>query len=278
MDPTLSYAAGACALVIALTYALGLATKEHSWVDRAWSILPVLYVGFFAYRASGAPARLVVMTALVFAWGARLTYNFARKGGYAKGGEDYRWPVLRRRMSGWQWQLFALFFVAGVQNVILLSLTLPAWIAGRAGARPFGALDLVATALFVAFLVGETIADQEQWAFHQRKKDAAARGETLEPPFCTTGLFRYSRHPNFFCEQAMWWTIYLFSVASTGAWINASIAGPIVLTLLFHGSTRFTEEITLSKYPAYADYQARTSRLVPFWPSRGAADRTRSGA
>ena len=82
-----------------------------------------------------------------------------------------------------------------------------------------------------------------------------------ESGFLTTGLFRYSRHPNFFCEQAMWWVYYVFSVAAGAGVLNWTIAGAASLTLLFQGSTWITEKITLRKYPAYARYQKTTSRL-----------------
>src|SRR2546423_1061643 len=77
--------AGTCAA----TWLLSLATREHSWVDRIWSIVPIAYVAVFAGSAGFADARLDTMLALVTLWGARLTFNFARKGGYAPGGEDY---------------------------------------------------------------------------------------------------------------------------------------------------------------------------------------------
>lgn len=272
MDPVLLRAAVGCATVIAVCWVLGLATGEHSWVDRLWSIVPVPYTAWFAWQTGFGDLRLTVMTALVALWGARLTFNFARKGGYARGGEDYRWPVLKGRMGRWQWELFALLFVAGFQNVLLLLITLPAWAALEGastqpgGGVPFGPLDAVATLLFLAFLAGETIADEQQWRFHQDKKARLARGEALERPFLTTGLFAWSRHPNFFCEQAIWWCLCLFAVSATGRWLDASFVGAAVLTALFQGSTRFTEEISLSKYPSYAEYQKRTSRLWPLPP------------
>ena len=83
--------------------------------------------------------------------------------------------------------------------------------------------------------------------------------------FLTTGLFRFSRHPNFFCEQAMWWTIYLFTVGVTGEYFHWSVVGAVLLSMLFQGSTEFTESLTLKKYPEYADYCSTTSRLVPFF-------------
>lgn len=258
-----------CSGVIALCWLLGLATKEHSWVDRLWSITPIGFVAFFAWTAGASDTRLLLMAALAAAWGARLTFNFARKGGYAKGGEDYRWPVLRKRLSPLQWQLFALGFVAGYQNFLLFLLSLPAWHA-RGGA-PLGSLDVVAAVIFLGALLMETVADQQQWNFHQEKKAKVARGEAVTQPFLDHGLFRYSRHPNFFAEQLLWWAFYVFSVAATGAWLNPTILGPALLTLLFHGSTNFTESITLSKYPSYAEYQRRTSRLIPWLPGRSEA-------
>lgn len=250
-----------CAGVAATCWLLSILTREHSWVDRIWSIIPPVYVGLFAWQ-SGFDPRLVGMTALTTAWGARLTFNFARKGGYAKGGEDYRWAELRARMPPAAWHLFNLGFIAGYQNVLLLLITLPAWVAaGHAGA-PLGPLDAVAGGGFLLSLVGETVADQHQWTFFARR----ARGEPVAERFNTTGLFAWSRHPNFFFEQAQWWFLYLFSVAAGGGWLNPSLVGPVLLTLLFDGSTRFTEAITLRKYPSYADYQRRVSRWLPIPP------------
>ncbi len=256
----------ACAGVATLCWLLSVITKEYSWVDRLWSIVPAVYAALFAWHAGFADLRLVIMMVLASLWAARLTFNFARKGGYAPGGEDYRWPVLRSRMSAAQFQLFNVVFIAGIQNVILLLITLPSAAALAHTGAPLGILDAIATALFLLFLAGETIADEQQWRFHQTKKARKSRGEPVEREFLTTGLFRFSRHPNFFCEQAIWWSFYLFSVASGAGWLNWSLLGALVLTALFHGSTKFTEELTLAKYPSYADYQKRVSRLLPLPP------------
>ncbi|AKF02924.1 DUF1295 domain-containing protein [Sandaracinus amylolyticus] len=267
MPTSLLFAVYGALAVAALCWILSLFTRECSWVDRIWSIVPALYVGWFAWCADFADARLVLMTVLVTAWGARLTFNFARKGGYAPGGEDYRWEVLRKRMSPAMFQLFNFGFIALYQNVLLLLITLPAWAALEHGAgTPLNAIDVVAALLFLAFLAGETIADEQQWRFHQDKHARKARGERVEHEFLTNGLFRFSRHPNFFCEQGMWWAIYLFSVAAGAGWANWTIVGAVLLSLLFQGSTTFTEQITVSKYPAYREYQKTTSRLLPMPP------------
>lgn len=264
MDP-LHAASLACLGAASLCWLLAVATREYSWVDRLWSILPPAYVAWFASQSQGEDCRLTTMTILAALWGARLTYNFARKGGYAPGGEDYRWIELRRRLPPPVFAVFNLVFIAFVQNVLLLLLALPAWVAVSPTAAPWGPLDTLATLVFLMLLAGETIADQQQWRFQCAKR---ARGQAYGPKFLTQGLFRYSRHPNFFCEVSMWWTFYLFSVASGAGWFNVAIAGPLLLTALFHGSTTFTEQLTRAKYPTYADYQRTTSRLVPWFPRR----------
>jgi steroid 5-alpha reductase family enzyme len=265
----LTLALYACGLAAVWCWVASLVTRNYSQVDRLWSILPVLYVFHFATHGGFTDARLALMTTLAVLWGTRLTYNFARKGGYRSGGEDYRWPELQAALGPVGFQLLNATFVAPFQNLLLLLIATPAYVASQARAHPLNALDLVAAALFLLFLVGETLADQQQWRFQTAKQEKRARGESESQGFVSTGLFRYSRHPNFFCEQGMWWSFYLFAVAASGRWLDWPIAGAAILTLLFQGSTALTERITLRKYPNYADYQRRTSRMMPLPPRAG---------
>ena len=254
-------AAGVCLF----TWITSLITHEHSWVDRLWSIVPVVYVWVFAGFAGLGDVRLNVLAMLVTLWGARLTFNFARKGGYS-GTEDYRWPVLRARMKPWQFALFNLFFIVLYQNALLVLITLGALTAWQ-NQTPFGPIDAALTVLFLLLLAGETIADQQQWSFQRRK----AANET-DQRFVTTGLWRFSRHPNFFFEQAQWWVVFLFGAVAAGS-LQWTVLGPLLLTLLFVGSTRFTESITLSRYPEYAEYQATTSPIIPWFAKRSKRER-----
>lgn len=263
----LNLAVGIALAVCAFCWIASVITKDVSWVDRLWSIVPVAYLWVFAGFAGLSDLRLDVMAVLVTLWGARLTFNFARKGGYS-GVEDYRWAVLRGRMSPAAFRLFTLFFITLFQNLILLMITLPALTALENRGTPFGVLDTIATALFLVFLTGETISDQQQWAFQRGKEAERDAGREPGRRFLTSGLFRYSRHPNFFFEQAQWWTIALFGISAAGA-LPWTVAGALLLTALFVGSTRFTESITRSKYPEYADYQATTSAVVPWFPRAG---------
>ncbi len=256
------------AAVCVFCYVTSLITKENSWVDRLWSVVPVVYVWVFAIAAGLTDLRLDVMAALVTLWGARLTFNFARKGGYS-GMEDYRWAVLRGRMSKGQFAVFNLLFIVLYQNAILVLITLPAFTAYE-NRTPFGVLDVLLTVLFLALLAGETLADQQQWEFHRRKATDVAAGREPAARFLQTGLFQFSRHPNFFFEQAQWWVLFLFGAVAAGSLLQWTVLGAVLLTLLFVGSTIFTESITRSKYPEYAEYQATTSPIVPWFPRSGA--------
>lgn len=257
---TVLIATAACAFA----WSASLATGDTSWVDRMWSIVPVIYVCVFTATAHLTNARLDVMAVLVAVWGLRLTDNLARKGGY-RGVEDYRWAVLRSSMRPWQFQLFNLFFIVLYQNALLVLIALPAWTAYQHRSTGFGPLDLLLTLLFFLFTFGESVADQQQWNFHQWKSAEVRAGRTPNPRFLQSGLFRYSRHPNYFFELAQWWVVFLFGVAAARSILVWTLLGPVLLTLLFVGSTRFTERISLSRYPEYEPFQRSTSAVIPWF-------------
>ena len=252
-----------CLVLAALVWLMTAITRECSWVDRLWSISPPVYCLLVAAAADFDSARLNLMAALVTLWGVRLTFNFARKGGYWKGGEDYRWPVVRERLGPIQFQLLNIVFISFGQMLLIWLFTAPihqAWVWLDA---PLTWLDALAAALFLVLLLGETVADEQMWAFQQDKKRKVASGESVEQPFLRSGLYACSRHPNYFCEIGMWWVFYLFAVAASGQWLHWSGLGFILLTTLMISSTRLGETISLGKYPAYGEYQASTPRLVP---------------
>jgi steroid 5-alpha reductase family enzyme len=245
-----------------------------SQVDRLWSILPVVYTWLVAWHG-GFPPRLLLMALLVTAWGARLTYNFSRHGGYRlrfwAGHEDYRWSVLRAKpgfQPAWKWRLFNFAFISGYQNALLLLLTLPALIALQYAQTPLRWLDYLAAALICALIVFETVADNQQWRYQTAKQARLRAGETLTGDcakgFLDRGLWAYSRHPNYFAEQSIWVAFYGFAVAASGQWLNWSIAGCLLLILLFRGSSALSESISAEKYPEYAAYQRRVPRFVPW--------------
>lgn len=254
-------------------FVLGEATGNVSQVDRLWSLLPIAYTWVVASYGDYSP-RLLLMGLLVTVWGLRLTWNFSRHGAYSwkfwQGHEDYRWQVLRQRpefQARWKWTLFNLAFISGYQNVLILLFTLPTLVALQFSQAPLGWLDALAGALMLGLIVLETVADNQQWRYQVAKRQATEAGTPLSGDlakgFLDTGLWAHSRHPNYFAEQGIWVSFYLFSVAASGAWLNWSVAGCILLIILFRGSSSFSEEISAAKYPGYADYQQRVPRFIP---------------
>ena len=253
------------AIILAIAcWLLSVITREYSWVDRLWTICPPIYCLMVAADSGFSSARVNIMTLLVAAWGARLTFNNARKGGFSIGGEDYRWKVVRERLGPVKFQILNLTFVAPGQMLIIWLFTSPmhqAWV-GRD--RPLSSLDAVAIALFVVLLFMEAINDGHMWKFQQDKKRNIEADEPVTQPFVTSGFFKYCRHPSYFCEMGIWYVFYLFAIAATGEWIHWTGLGLISLTLVFLGSTRLGESISVQRYPSYRDYQASTPRFIPF--------------
>lgn len=259
-----------------ICWVLTLITDNYSWVDRWWSLSVPTFALYFMY-VDPSP-RILLMGGLSIVWGARLTYNFARKGGYSPSTEDYRWATVKAETPKWVWPIFNLVFIGFIQCLGLFLLSVPlylAWLAdkeAKGGYASLNYLDAIAAFLYASLVFFETLADQQQWNFQERKRLARennldiSKDPELKQGFISSGLFRYSRHPNFFCEITIWWVFYLFGVAATSACLNWTITGTVLLTLLFQGSTPLTERITASKYPAYKIYQQKTSRLVPFLP------------
>ena len=256
-------------------FVVGELTGNNSQMDKLWSLLPIAYTWVIAFKG-GLALRLVVMACLATLWGARLTFNFARKGAYSlkfwEGEEDYRWKVLRAKKEfqpHWKWALFNLFFISIYQNALVLMTTFPALVL-MGSDKPFGWMDGVAAALMLGFIVYETMADEQQWQFQSAKWKMLHEGRKLEElpmpyrlGFNTIGLWGISRHPNYFAEQSIWCCFYLFTIGGGIGIFNWSMIGALLLIVLFQGSSSFGEEISSGKYPEYARYCATVSRFLP---------------
>ncbi|KAI8094805.1 hypothetical protein BDF21DRAFT_331558 [Thamnidium elegans] len=252
-------------ILISVHYVMSEVTKNYSQVDRAWSILPAVYAWHFTIHDyvlhKSFHPRLLTASVLISIWGTRLTYNFARKGGYYWSGQDYRYPYLLEKLGAPLMALLNLFFIAPFQDYLLLLMVTPLYMTNLLTSvtetRALRTLDYVAVVSHLTLLIIETIADEQQYVFQTEKhallkhlKPAQLIGDYKLGFLWHSGLFQYSRHANFFAEMSMWWVIYLFSVSAvqeaTGTndcstFINWTVAGPVVLTGLFQGSTWLTE-------------------------------------
>ncbi|MCQ2144899.1 MAG: DUF1295 domain-containing protein [Bacteroidales bacterium] len=270
-----------CAVSIAYCFIVGELTLNNSQMDKLWSLLPEIYLWVIAARGGMSP-RLVVMAVLATIWGARLTYNFAKKGAYSirfwSGEEDYRWVYLRARKEfqpRWKWAIFDLFFISTYQNLLVLMTTFPALVAMNSD-KPFGIVDCLAAVLMLGFICYEATADVQQWKFQSTKWGMIKSGKKLEElpapynrGFNTSGLWKLSRHPNYFGEQGTWVALYIFSIGAGIGIFNWSIIGALLLIVLFQGSSFFGEWLSSQKYPEYKHYCESINKFFPGKPYKG---------
>ena len=277
-----------CVAISLLTFAVSTITRNYSQVDKVWSITPVLYAWFAV-----VDQRTLLMAILATIWGIRLTWNFNRRGGYKwpiwEGDEDYRWACIQKGhyidilKYPVPWMLFNFGFISFYQNFLLMLTAAPSFVASTMATDPscststngngkpldmFG-LDGIATVMMVVFIVIESIADNQQYEFQKEKyRQIEAVGVEQKGKYADgfrqSGLFAIVRKPNYASEQMIWISYYLFSISASGKILNWSVIGCTLLVLLFQLSGRFTEKLTLMKYPvAYASYQQRVGLYAP---------------
>lgn len=227
--------------------------------DPYWSVAPpVIAIGWLFYGdLSGAPAfRAILVVALIWLWGIRLTYNWAR-GWRGLSQEDWRYRELRARSGRW-YPLVDLFGIELVPTLVVFAGMCGVWGVLTGAPRGLNELDVVAVIVTVGAIVTETVADRQLWRFLQRRTS----GELL-----SVGLWRYSRHPNYFGEVSFWWGLALFGLAAAPQrwWI---LIGPAAISALFLlVSIPWLDRRSLERRPDYGDYQRRTSALLP-WPPK----------
>jgi len=224
-------------------------------------------------RAAGVPSQRVD-NVLIFSllWTVRLTYNYWRRGGYDWGSEDYRWRIIEKRVGRVGLVLLNITFVSSLQIILLYAVTLPTYVillASRFQPETTGT-DMVMRSILIGLVALEWFADGQQWSFQSAKAKFKETGVVtpgwtraqLERGFVTTGLWRFSRHPNFAAEQSIWCLLYQWGSLASGV-RNYTIVGMIGYLLVFQGSTPLTEGISSGKYPEYALYQARVGQFIP---------------
>lgn len=239
------------------TWVVSLCKADVSIVDGVWGLGFVLASGaatWVATQGHPSPTQLL-LPALVTLWGTRLSIYLTWRGWGEP--EDYRYAAMRRRSPRW-FPLRSLVVVFGLQAVVMAIVSLPLILAAAAPDPPLGWLDGVSLGVFLAGLAWEAVADQQLVRF---KADPANAGRVL-----TTGLWRLSRHPNYFGEFLVWWGLFGVSVArGAPAW---TVISPLLMAgLLLKVSGVPLLERRLAQRPDHAAYVARTPSFFP-WGAR----------
>jgi steroid 5-alpha reductase family enzyme len=257
--------AGVSAVVMFFLYVRQLRTRDASSVDVAWSGLLGCAALFAAATGEGDPVRRALVGALGGVWGLRLALHLLVDRVLKAKEEDGRYAKLRAQWGAKAGRNF--FFVFMVQ-ALLVALLCPPFVLGASGG-PAGptALDLGAAALWVVGLAGEWVADGQLARF---RRDPSNKGKV-----CDAGLWRFSRHPNYFFEWLMWCAFALLALSAPMGWLGLSAPALMLLLILKVSGIPPTEERSLaSRGEAYREYQRTTSAFVP-WFRRGAGETAR---
>ncbi|GAA1069753.1 DUF1295 domain-containing protein [Kitasatospora nipponensis] len=250
---------GAALVVLLAAFAVGLRTGRHRGVDVAWGLgfVAVALTGYGLSAGHGDGGRRALATVLVTLWGLRLSLHLWHRARGAAEDPRYRRMLARvapERRTGYALRTFYL-----AQAGLLWVISLPVQ-AAQYLPQPLGPLAWAGTALWAVGLAFEAVGDRQLARF---KADPAQHGRVLD-----TGLWRYTRHPNYFGDACVWWGLFLLVADVPIGW--AFLPSPLLITaLLAFGSGKPTLEKQLSQAkPGWAEYAARTSGFVPLPPRR----------
>lgn len=228
-----------------------LALRNVAIVDTLWSLFFLLAALTYAHATPPAEPRTALLLALVTPWALRLALHLGiRTHGHE---EDARYQAIRRRNEpGFAWKSLYLVFALQAALAWVISAPLVGAIAGEPA--PLGVLDALGVLLWIVGFVFESVGD---WQLTRFKADPASAGRVMD-----RGLWRYTRHPNYFGDFCVWWGCYLIA-CSAGAWW--SIFGPLLMSVLLlrvSGVTLLERHIG-KRRPGYAEYVRRTNAFFP---------------
>ncbi len=237
-------------------FLLALVKKDNSLADTAWGLGFVLLAGLTFVRADEVSARRALVTSLVIVWGVRLAVHVHARN--RKKGEDFRYAAWRARWGRW-FVLRSYLQVFLLQGVFLLVVAWPIVLVNSTPQPRLGWRDLAGAGIWLLGFAFEAAADTELARF---KRDPGNAGRVM-----TGGLWRYSRHPNYFGEALMWWGIFLLAVGSEAGW--TALAAPLLIT----GLLRFVSGVPMLErtYRGNAEFQAyarRTNSFIPWFPKK----------
>ncbi|MEU4241307.1 DUF1295 domain-containing protein [Actinoplanes sp. NPDC026619] len=253
---TLLVSTAAAALVVMLAaFGIGVARGVHKGVDVAWGLgFAAVAIAAVALNADRPMAWLVA--ALTVIWGVRLAVHIGRQAGRHQG-EDPRYEEMLGRAKGSRtWYAFRSVYL--LQWITLWFVSLPVQVAARYA--PLNALAVIGVLIWAVGLFFEAVGDEQLARF---RADPAAKGRVLD-----TGLWRYTRHPNYFGDACVWWGLFALAALHWTGWLT--VLSPLLMTWFLAAKTGkpLMERHLAETRPGYAEYVARTSGFVPRPPRR----------
>lgn len=242
-------------------YAFARVFLNASFYDAYWSVAPLAIALYYALGASSGNevfTRQVVVVTLVFIWGVRLTYNWALQW-RGLGHEDWRYANMREKWKRRFW-IVELSGIEMMPTIIVFLGCLSLYPALSTGTSPLGVLDWIAIVVTSGAIIIEATADQQLRRF---VKTNPQPGKIM-----STGLWAYSRHPNYLGEVMFWWGLFLFALAADFSywWV---FVGPLAMTVLFiFVSIPMMDKRNLERRPGYQEHMRKVSAFIPWFPKK----------
>jgi steroid 5-alpha reductase family enzyme len=248
---------GAVVVMMLLLWGISILLRDVSFIDSFWAFGFVL-IGCVTIRLFPfGGVHQFLLTTLVVVWGFRLGFYLLLR--WQREGVDGRYLNLIKKAKG-NVHLYTLQYVFLLQGALMWIVSLPIQLGGYGATGPLGALAMAGAVLSVIGILFESIGD---WQLFQFKRQPLNQGKVLD-----TGLWRYTRHPNYFGDLCFWWGCYLIACEAPYGWM--AIPGPLVMSFLlikWSGAALLERRVQRSR-PDYADYMRRTSAFIP-WPPKG---------
>lgn len=238
-------------------WAISLVMRDASIVDIAWGSGFVLVAWVSYWLSDGNSTRSLLLLVLTTIWGARLAFYLAKRNlGH---GEDFRYQSMRRK-HGDRFPIVSLYTVFALQGVLMWIVSLPVQL-GQVRLDPsFGLLGVLGVLVWCVGMFFEAVGDAQLARF---KRNPNNKGQVMD-----TGLWRYTRHPNYFGDSCVWWGLGL--IAAESALGKIALIGPVLMTVLLVrvSGAALLDKIMLKRKPQYADYVATTSGFIPRRPKK----------
>jgi len=253
--------AGAAAALTLMVAAWMLARRINNAgvVDVAWALGFALVAAIYFFMGEGDPARRTLICAMVAVWSLRLGLHLWMRVAKHHPVEDGRYVALREQYSRHTWLMFFGFFQ--LQAVLLVILSMPFALTASNPNAGLSSWEWTGAALWLVAMLGEALADWQLGAFRAHPGN---KGRT-----CRTGLWRYSRHPNYFFQWLIWVAFFVFALGTPDGWLSGYCPALMLFFLLEVTGIPATEAQALkSRGAEYRDYQRTTSALVPWFPKK----------
>jgi steroid 5-alpha reductase family enzyme len=251
------YSAVCVFLYMSFIFMMAWIKKDNSIVDIAWGIGYILVAILTFFWGAGFAARHILVTVLIFLWGTRLATHIAIRN---KGrGEDFRYAKWRKDWGKW-FLIRSFFQIYMLQGFLLLIIAYPVMLINHSEEQGITFLDILGLIIWLYGFFFEAVGDYQLLKF---KRKAENKGKIM-----TLGLWKYTRHPNYFGETAMWWGIFLIALSVRNGW--TAIVSPLVISFLLlkvSGISMLEKKYMGNK--EFEEYAKRTSAFFPWFSKKG---------